>query len=179
MLTTTLTTTNAPSTFDQIKAILQLPFMVLIVIPSIIYTLTQPITFQVNPLPLWFYQVMGSVFLVFGLIFFSLSLNLFIKIGKGTLAPWNPTRNMVTEGLYRHVRNPMIMGVIFILISEALLLQSISIFLMMLLFMTVKHIYFVKKEEPSLIRRFGEEYEEYSQNVPRWIPRITPWSPEY
>ena len=27
----------------------------------------------------------------------------------------------------------------------------------------------------SLVKRFGEEYRTYQQNVPQWIPRLTPW----
>jgi protein-S-isoprenylcysteine O-methyltransferase Ste14 len=30
-------------------------------------------------------------------------------------------------------------------------------------------------EEHDLIERFGEEYKEYTQHVPRWMPRLTPW----
>ena len=30
-------------------------------------------------------------------------------------------------------------------------------------------------EEPTLRKMFGAEYEEYCQNVPRWLPRVRPW----
>ena len=33
-------------------------------------------------------------------------------------------------------------------------------------------------EEPALTRKFGAAYEEYRRNVPRWLPRLTPWRPE-
>jgi protein-S-isoprenylcysteine O-methyltransferase Ste14 len=33
-------------------------------------------------------------------------------------------------------------------------------------------------EEPTLARKFGAEYEDYRRNVPRWLPRLTPWRPE-
>jgi protein-S-isoprenylcysteine O-methyltransferase Ste14 len=33
-------------------------------------------------------------------------------------------------------------------------------------------------EEPVLARKFGADYEEYRRNVPRWLPRPTPWRPE-
>jgi hypothetical protein len=32
-------------------------------------------------------------------------------------------------------------------------------------------------EEADLARRFGRSYLEYTENVPRWIPRVRPWSP--
>ena len=32
-------------------------------------------------------------------------------------------------------------------------------------------------EEPQLRERFGADYERYAANVPRWRPRLRPWSP--
>jgi protein-S-isoprenylcysteine O-methyltransferase Ste14 len=37
------------------------------------------------------------------------------------------------------------------------------------------HIFVVAYEEPTLRRTYGAEYEDYRGNVPRWIPRLTPW----
>jgi len=36
-------------------------------------------------------------------------------------------------------------------------------------------VFVVGVEEPVLADRFGAEYEEFRTNVPRWIPRLTPW----
>ena len=36
-------------------------------------------------------------------------------------------------------------------------------------------IYIPLSEEPGLARRFGDDYLEYKRNVPRWVPRLTPW----
>lgn len=47
-----------------------------------------------------------------------------------------------------------------------------------LFFFTLNHFYFIFHKEPGLAKRFGEEYEEYCRNVPRWIPRWKPWQPE-
>jgi len=37
-------------------------------------------------------------------------------------------------------------------------------------------VFFLIFEEPDLERRFGEDYRRYKANVPRWIPRRTPWN---
>ena len=37
------------------------------------------------------------------------------------------------------------------------------------------HVFVVGYEEPTLRRSFGSEYEAFSRNVPRWIPRLSPW----
>jgi protein-S-isoprenylcysteine O-methyltransferase Ste14 len=104
---------------------------------------------------------------------------MFSRIGEGTLAPWAPTKHIVVTGLYRHVRNPMISGVLIALLGEAILFSSFSIFLWFILASIVNHVYFIKSEEPGLLARFGDEYRVYWENVPRWIPRRTPWYPEY
>lgn len=97
--------------------------------------------------------------------------------GKGTVMPWDPTQTLVITGLYRHVRNPIILGVLIIQIGEALLLSSYGIALLPLVFFIINTVYFIYSEEPGLEKRFGEAYLEYKRNVPRWIPRLIPWYP--
>jgi protein-S-isoprenylcysteine O-methyltransferase Ste14 len=101
---------------------------------------------------------------------------LFAKIGHGTLAPWDPTRNLVAVGPYRYIRNPMITGVALMLLGQALLWGSRVLGIWACIFILVNHLYFVQLEEPGLERRFGENYRAYKANVPRWIPRTRPWS---
>ena len=78
---------------------------------------------------------------------------------------------------YRHVRNPMITSVIVMLGGESLLLGSWPVAGWMLVFLLLLWISFVRFEEPDLERRFGDDYRLYKANVPRWIPRATPWEP--
>jgi protein-S-isoprenylcysteine O-methyltransferase Ste14 len=102
---------------------------------------------------------------------------LFGRVGKGTLAPWDPTRKLVVRGPYRRVRNPMISGVGLILLGEAAILGSAPILVELGLFALANLIYIPLIEEPDLAARFGAEYEEYRRAVPRWIPKRTPWTP--
>lgn len=101
----------------------------------------------------------------------------FTRRGKGTLAPWDPPVKLLVTGPYRHVRNPMITGVALVLVSEALLLHSPPVAAWAVLFFLINTVYIPRKEEPGLERRFGNAYERYRENVPRWIPRPTPWQP--
>lgn len=105
------------------------------------------------------------------------TMRLFAVIGKGTLAPWDPTRHLVVEGPYSHVRNPMITAVLAILIGEAALFGSVGILIWCAVFFAANWVYFVLHEEPGLTRRFGEQYRAYRRTVPRWVPRRTPWTP--
>lgn len=115
---------------------------------------------------------------IFGLLFLASTITLFIRIGRGTLAPWSPTQRLVIRGPYAHVRNPMITSVLSILLAESLVVHSMPIFFWFIAFFIINNIYFTLSEEPGLERRFGDEYIVYKQNVPRWIPRLTPWAPD-
>lgn len=119
----------------------------------------------------------GLLLIVGGGLLLIGTISMFIRIGKGTLAPWSPTTKLVRSGVYAYTRNPMITGVLTILLGESIMLRSTAIFTWFLTFFIINNIYFVLFEEPGLIKRFGEEYREYRKNVPRWIPRLTPWKP--
>ena len=87
------------------------------------------------------------------------------------MGPDDPPRR---RGPYRHVRNPMISGVLAVPIGEGLLLGSTGILIWAAAFLAINTIYFIASEEPGLEHRFGDEYREYKANVPRWLPRKTP-----
>lgn len=119
----------------------------------------------------------GLVVLTVGLVLFVSSLRRFASEGEGTLAPWDPPRNLVVRGPYRFVRNPMISGVVFVLAGEAMLLASRPHAIWALTFLGINLVYIPLLEEPTLRNRFGETFRDYCRHVPRIIPRIRPWSP--
>ena len=95
--------------------------------------------------------------------------------GVGTPAPVFPTRHLVITGLYRYVRNPMYVAVVSIIVGQGLVLGNLTLLeyggLVWLLF----HLFVVLYEEPTLRASFGSEYKGFCAEVPRWIPRFTPW----
>ena len=117
----------------------------------------------------------GLALVAAGLAMWTWTVRLFARVGRGTLAPWDPTRKLVVEGPYRHVRNPMISAVLGTLLGEAALLGSPGIAVWAAVFAVINTAYFVLSEEPGLERRFGEPYAEYKRHVPRWIPRRAPY----
>jgi protein-S-isoprenylcysteine O-methyltransferase Ste14 len=121
--------------------------------------------------------LIGVALIAVGFALWVWTVRLFMRIGKGTLAPWDPTRQLVVHGPYRRVRNPMITAVLAVLLGEAALFGSPALLIWAALFLGINWIYFVLQEEPRLERRFGDEYRAYRRNVPRWIPRRTPWTP--
>ena len=159
-----------------ILSITILPGTVLVLIPSSILYLSQNTEYAmefatVSQAIFW----AGSLAGLTGLCVSLWTVSLFVKVGQGTPAPWSPPLKLVVCGPYRHVRNPMITSVLFMLLAEALLLQSSLIAGWMVLFFLVNSVYFLLFEEKSLRKKFGNDYFEYSKNVPRWIPRLRPW----
>lgn len=166
------------STFKQIRAIALLPGTVTLVVPGIIIYGTGAVNLGWSLLPPLNLAPLALGFLLIGLGFFLWlqTTILFVTIGNGTLAPWDPTQKLVVRGIYRHVRNPMISGVGGLLLGEAILLGSSPLLYWFLFFMLLNMLYIPLLEEPGLAHRFGDDYLLYKKNVPRWIPRLKPWN---
>jgi protein-S-isoprenylcysteine O-methyltransferase Ste14 len=91
--------------------------------------------------------------------------------GRGTLAPVDPPRALVTHGLYEYVRNPMYVGVLTAVLGNAALFGSRFILVYAIVIALAFHTTIMVYEEPKLARSFGSSYNEYRARVPRWIPR--------
>ncbi len=100
----------------------------------------------------------------------------FVRIGKGTLVPTSATEHLVVTGAYRYVRNPMYVGVMASLAAEAALFRSVDLVLELVLAWIGFHLFVCLYEERALAKRHGPEYADYKRNVPRWLPRLTPWN---
>lgn len=92
--------------------------------------------------------------------------------GLGTPAPIAPTKFLVTTALHRYLRNPMYIGVALVILGEAALFRSLHLVGYAVVMLLIAHIFIVLYEEPTLHRQFGDSYEQYRRNVPRWIPRF-------
>jgi protein-S-isoprenylcysteine O-methyltransferase Ste14 len=120
----------------------------------------------------WASFSIGLLLIFIGLYLLSGTNSLLIRKGKGTLAPWSPTKKLVITGPYRYVRNPMIIGVWIALIGEAVALLSVNIGIWAILFFILNTVYFILYEEPNLEKKFGEPYQTYKKKVHRWIPKL-------
>ena len=162
---------------EYLKVVLILPGNVIITIPFLIFL------FSRNSYS--FYLVGFDNFLFYVAMFF-LALGLFLAIwsvrtfytkgGDGTPGPWRPVSNLIISGPYRYVRNPMILGVVNLLLFETALFSSISFLLWAIVFFVGNIIYFIFFEEKELIKRFGEDYEEYKNEVPMLFPKFSPYN---
>jgi protein-S-isoprenylcysteine O-methyltransferase Ste14 len=147
----------------HLAAIALLPGTVTVVVPVLLLSDTD--------LAPWPPAVLGAALMAASLGLIAWTVALFAGVGRGTLAPWDPTSRLVVRGPYRHVRNPMISGVLAVLLGEAALFGSLALLAWFACVFAVNAVYFVLVEEPGLRRRFGAEYEAYAARVPRWLPR--------
>ena len=85
-------------------------------------------------------------------------------------------REFIAHGPFRFVRNPMSLGGIVLMAGIALWHRSTLALCLAVALFAVFHLVVVRIEEPGLERRFGESYRAYSRHVPRWVPRLTPWT---
>ncbi len=116
----------------------------------------------------------GAALIILGSSLFLSLLPRFVRQGRGTPSPAAETEHLVVTGAYRFVRNPMYVAVLGILLGEGLLLGSAAV-LVFAAAMAVAFALFVRLyEEPRLGQRFGDDYERFRREVPRWIPRLRP-----
>jgi len=161
-----------------LKSILILPLNAAGSIPALVLWLSHDTNHRWSlPTPatprLWLAAGLATV----GFVLAIATIRVFIRIGKGTPAPWDPPAKLVVDGPYRYVRNPMISGMLFMLTAEAVFFASLPLAGWAVLFGVANSIYFPLFEEKGLEARFGDDYRRYKAQVPRWLPRLTPWTP--
>jgi protein-S-isoprenylcysteine O-methyltransferase Ste14 len=98
--------------------------------------------------------------------------------GRGTPVPVAPPQRLVVIGFYRYVRNPMYVGfaagwiglwIVFGHADPRLIAAASAVALTI-------HLFVMLYEEPTLRKKFGDDYLEYCRNVRRWWPRTRPWN---
>ena len=120
-------------------------------------------------------QAAGGVLTAAGVGVIVSSFVRFVREGAGTPAPVAPAEHLIVGGLYRYVRNPIYVALIAAILGQALLLGQPVLVLYAAADLVVTAGYVRWREEPVLVRRFGERYEEYRRAVPGWLPRLRPW----
>jgi protein-S-isoprenylcysteine O-methyltransferase Ste14 len=93
----------------------------------------------------------------------------FAITGRGTPAPIDPPKRLVVRGLYRYSRNPMYVGVLFVIFGWAALFQSTAIALYGLCVWAGFQLFVLLYEEPHLRKVFGDAYTRYCSSVGRWL----------
>src|SRR5215470_10749184 len=120
-------------------------------------------------------RALGGLLIIIGAPGLVDSFARFALEGLGTPAPIAPPQKLVVTGLYRYVRNPIYIAVVAVILGQALLFGDGRLVWYGALLWLFFHAWVVVVEEPELEQTFVTEYARFRTNVPRWIPRLTPW----
>ena len=109
----------------------------------------------------------GSVILVsFILIFLSVGL---FRQNTEDPNPITQTNRLITNGIYKYIRNPMYLALVIFQIGLGISLSFLHISLMSILTIITLHYFVIKREEAYLKKLFGVDYESYKTKSKRWI----------
>jgi protein-S-isoprenylcysteine O-methyltransferase Ste14 len=121
-------------------------------------------------------RILGVILIVLGTPVVLDSFARFALQGLGTPAPVFPTLHLVVKGFYRYVRNPIYLAVVSVILGEGMILGNVNLLAYGVLAWLSTHLFVLAYEEPTLRKTFGAEYDAFCANVPRWVPRMSPWS---
>ncbi len=119
--------------------------------------------------PFTFSHFSGIFIFTIGFILMLACIIDFAVQGRGTLSPADPTKKLVSTGLYRFSRNPMYIGVMMMLIGESIFFRLFVLAIYSLIIFTAFNIFIIYFEEPRLRKDFGDDYSKYMKAVRRWL----------
>ena len=95
----------------------------------------------------------------------------FAAFGRGTPAPIDAPKQLVTRGFYRYTRNPMYVAVLTVVVGWAVFFGAVILLAYAALLFVIFSLFIRLYEEPRLAREFGGDYATYVSQVGRWLPR--------
>jgi protein-S-isoprenylcysteine O-methyltransferase Ste14 len=112
----------------------------------------------------------GILLLVLGLAILISAVRLFRK-DKTTVNPLNPEQatKLVTDGIFKYSRNPMYLGMVFILSSMAVFFNLIGGIILIALFCIYITKFQIIPEEKAMSNLFSQDFNKYKQATRRWI----------
>jgi protein-S-isoprenylcysteine O-methyltransferase Ste14 len=114
------------------------------------------------------WRLVGLVSLLVGIVLNLLADQALKKHGT-TVKPFEKSRALVTDGVFRISRNPMYLGMTLVLLGIALLLGSLTPLAVVILVPILFDRVFISPEEKMLEQTFGDPFREYRKRVRRWI----------
>src|SRR4051812_29056603 len=124
---------------------------------------------------IWPVAIVAALLILGGVV---VLLDAFVRFARadGTPAPPAPTAHLVVVGPYRHVRNPMYLAVLAIILGQALLFGSWGTVFYAGMVLAAVVLFALGYEEPTLESEYGDEYRTYRRHVRGWAPRVRPWT---
>lgn len=120
---------------------------------------------------------LGVLFFLGGCLLSATSVRLIYAHGQWETTPYprGVPKQLVIIGPYRYVRNPMLLGILLIVLGEGFYFQSLSILSYMAAFFIFVNLFLLSGEERRLEERFGQGYLRYKEKVRRWLPTLSPY----
>ena len=144
-------------------------------IPPPIVTLTSglAIYFSRNLLPNYhgiILDVFSVLLLICGIIIIRTAVLSFNK-HQTTINPLNLTKTstLVNTGIFKYTRNPMYLGMVFILLSIALKFNIYGGLIVILLFFFFITKFQIIPEEKAMEKPFGKKFKNYKKTTKRWL----------
>tara|TARA_B100000609_G_C17190707_1_gene422304 strand:+ start:21 stop:455 length:435 start_codon:yes stop_codon:yes gene_type:complete len=135
---------------------------------TLLCLIAQFILLATIPIPVAIHLVLGLLVLAssLALIIFS-----FLELNKfdTTYVPDGNPEKLVKSGPFRYSRNPIYLGMLGILISVSFFSQSLSTFIVPVVFYFIIEATWIKHEEEKLSEKFNKEWNEYKSSTRRWI----------
>ena len=105
-----------------------------------------------------------------GLMILISAVSLFKK-KETTVNPMNPEKasSLVVDGVFKHTRNPMYLGMSVVLLSISIQFNPIGGLLIVSLFVAYITAFQIIPEEEAMEENFGEEYLSFKRSTRRWI----------
>lgn len=144
------------------------PGTVAVVIPQLLARFRPHPTLPIGP---GLGRLLGTGSLLAGGLLYLHTAVQFATEGKGTPSPTHETEELVTGGVYAHSRNPMYVGVLLVILGQALRQRSLTMCWWAVGCWIGFHNHVICYEEPHLAETHGEAFEAYTAQVPRWLPR--------
>jgi protein-S-isoprenylcysteine O-methyltransferase Ste14 len=148
----------------KVKQILPPTYVLIAVISMLVLHFVYPVA---RPIPLpW--DLLGLIPLALGIVLNLIADSAFRKAGT-TVKPFQESTTLITNGVFHISRHPMYLGFVFILIGIAMLVGSLTPWLVVPIFILLMELIFIQAEERMLIQKFGQTYRDYKKKVRRWI----------
>ena len=115
-------------------------------------------------------NVLSIFFFVCGIFVFAAAVISFKK-QKTTVNPISieNASSLVVSGIFKQTRNPMYLGMSFVLLGLTFKFNVIGGLLFTGIFMLFITIFQIKPEEVAMEKLFGQEWKDYTKNVRRWL----------
>jgi protein-S-isoprenylcysteine O-methyltransferase Ste14 len=117
------------------------------------------------PLP---WNLLGLIPLIAGIALNLVADSAFRRAGT-TVKPFQESSVLLTDGVYRYSRHPMYLGFVLILIGGAILLGSLTPWIIIPIFVVLMEVVFIQIEEQMLEEKFGPAWLDYKRKVRQWI----------